>query len=304
MNAFTGRLLGGLVSLLPLLATCSHPGSAPREAPRGAFEAGRDFEPLQPPGALDWLAQRPEPGQTFEKFIQSKPNRPDERRNRIYLQPLGEFPPGAGPSFKKLREFTEAFFQMDVVVRPPLDLSGAGITSRRNPGMGHLQLRTGDLLGFLAKRLPADAYAMLGLTMEDLYPDENWNFVFGQASTRARVGIYSFARYDPLFYGEERTPDWQKILLRRSCKVLAHETAHMFGIHHCTAYYCLINGSNSLEEADQRPIDLCPIDLRKLHHSVGFDVIGRYEELGDFAEREGLKEEAAWFRRRIEHLGG
>ena len=299
MRASAGWLLGGLVSLLPLLAACSQ-----RVPPQGAFEPGQDFEPLSAPQEADWLAMHREPGQTFEQFVQVKPNRPDESRNRIYLQPLGEFPPGAGPSFQKLRELTKAFFQMDVVVRPPLDLSGAGITSRRNPLEGQLQLRTGDLMGFLGKRLPADAYALLGLTMEDLYPDEKWNFVFGQASTRARVGIYSFARYDPRFYGEERAPDWQKTALLRSCKVLAHEISHMFGIGHCTFYHCLINGSNSLEETDQHPLELCPIDLRKLHHSIGFDVIERYEQLRDFSEREGFEEEAAWFRRRIEHLGG
>jgi archaemetzincin len=289
----------GAVCLLSLLigAACARPSPPPE----GAFEAGEDFEPI-PAMAFDWLSIRPEPGQTFEKFVRAKPNRPDGRRNRIYLQPLGEFPPGAGPAFKKLREFTEAFFQMDVVIRPPLDLSGQGITSRKNWPMGHQQLRTGDLIGFLAKRLPADAYACLGLTMADLYPDESWNFVFGQASTRARVGVYSFARYDPQFYGKERPPDWQKRVLLRSCKVLAHETSHMFGIHHCTFYHCLINGSNSLEETDLHPLDLCPIDLRKLHHSLGFDVIDRYEDLRDFCEREGFEKEAAWFRRRIEHL--
>jgi archaemetzincin len=128
------------------------------------------------------------------------------------------------------------------------------------------------------------------------------HFVFGQASLERRVGIYSFARYDPRFYGEERPSDWQKTALRRSCKVLAHETAHMFGIHHCTFYRCLLNGSNSLEEADTRPLDLCPIDLHKLYSSIGFDVMDRYEALRDFTEREGFEEEAAWFRRRIERL--
>jgi len=289
----------GAVGLLSLLMACSRPSPPPK----GAFEPGQDFEPI-PRMAFDWLAIHREPGQTFEKFIRSKPNRPGWRRNRIYLQPLGVFSPGSGPSFQKLRELTEAFFQMDVVVRPPLDLSGAGLTTRKNWPMGHTQYRTGDLLGFLAKRVPADAYAMLGLTMEDLYPDESWNFVFGQASTRARVGVYSFARYDPGFYGEKRPSDWQKTALRRSCKVLAHETSHMFGIHHCTAYHCLMNGSNSLEETDLHPLDVCPVDLRKLHHSTGFDVIDRYEDLRDFSKREGFDKEAAWFQRRIEHLKG
>mgnify|MGYP000107882883 CR=1 FL=1 len=44
------------------------------------------------------------------------------------------------------------------------------------------------------------------VTMTDLYPSEDWNFVFGQASLRNRVGAYSFARYDPAFYGKERGP--------------------------------------------------------------------------------------------------
>jgi archaemetzincin len=290
----------GAISILSLLTVlaCSRPGPLPE----GAFEPGEPFEPLPAPTAFDWLSMHPEPGQTFEQFVQAKPNRPDRRRNRIYLQPLGELPPDAGLSFKKLQELAEAFFQMEVVVRPPLDLSRESIASRRNPALGHRQLRTGDLIALLKTRLPGDAYALLGLTLEDLYPDENWNFVFGQASTRDRVGVYSLSRYDPRFYGEERTSDWQKMVLRRSCKVLAHETSHMFGIHHCIFYNCLINGGNSLEEMDARPLDLCPIDLRKLHYSVGFDVMERYKQLHDFSEREGFLEEADWFRRRIEHL--
>jgi archaemetzincin len=287
----------GCAGLLVLLVACSRPSPPPP----GAFEPGRDFEPI-PRMSYDWLSIHQEPGQTFAQFVRAKPNRPGLRRHRIYLQPLGVFPPGAGPSFQKLRDLTEAFFQMDVVVRPPLPLEGAGLTTRKNWPMGHAQYRTGDLLRFLGQRIPGDAYAVLGLTMEDLYPDEQWNFVFGQASTRARVGIYSFARYDPRFYGEARPPGWQTMLLRRSCKVLAHETSHMFGIHHCTTFHCLMNGSNSLEETDQHPLELCPVDLRKLHHSIGFDVIGRFEDLRDFSKREGFDQEAAWYQRRIKHL--
>ena len=69
--------------------------------------------------------------------------------------------------------------------------------------------------------------------MEDLYPEPTWNFVFGQASLRERVAVFSFARYDPAFYGQKRTADHQTVLLHRSCKVLTHETAHMFGLKHC-----------------------------------------------------------------------
>ncbi|HEX7183223.1 MAG TPA: archaemetzincin [Thermoanaerobaculia bacterium] len=276
----------------------------PPEVLRRAFEPSGDFEPLPEPVFGDWLSIRPEPGQTFEQFVRSKPNRPDNRRDTLYLQPLGEFPPGDSPSLIRLKELAEAFFAMDVRVRPTLDLSEVPVAARQNPGTGQRQLRTGDVIGFLQKRLPKDAFAMLGVTMEDLYPGPEWNFVFGQASLRGRVGIYSFARYDPQFYGEPRTGDWRKLMMKRSCKVLAHETVHMFGIPHCTAFRCLINGSNSLEEADSRPLHLCPVDLRKLHRSIGFDVVERYRRLLEFSESEGFDDEARWLRRRIDHITG
>ena len=86
--------------------------------------------------------------------------------------------------------------------------------------------------------------------MDDLYPEPSWNFVFGQASLGERVGVYSFARYDPAFYGEKRGEDYEKVLLWRSCKVLVHETAHMFGLRHCIYFKCVLNGSNHLKESD------------------------------------------------------
>ena len=249
---------------------------------RSAFECLLDpkaFEPMPKPSPSDWLANHPEKGQTFEDFVRSRPNKPDSLHRVIYLQPLGSFE--LGP----LREFTEAFFMMPVVVRPPLDLKIAGITSRKNPYTGHQQLLTTDILTFLQQRLPADAFCMLGITTVDLYPDPAWNFVFGQASLRERVGVYSFARYEGS--------------ARRSCKVIAHETSHMFGIEHCIFYRCVLNGSNHLAEADARPMHLCPIDLRKLQWSVGFDPVERYRRLRAVTERAGFIDEARWYDREI-----
>src|SRR5712692_3249149 len=90
---------------------------------RCALDA-RAFEPIHAPGPNDWLANHAEPGQTFDDFVRSHPNRPTAQRRTIYLQPLGTFE--LGP----LKEFTEAFFMIPVVVRPPLDLTTAPITSR------------------------------------------------------------------------------------------------------------------------------------------------------------------------------
>ncbi|HVP11904.1 MAG TPA: archaemetzincin [Phycisphaerae bacterium] len=188
---------------------------------------------------------------------------------------------------------------MDVQVLPALSLTDAAITGRRNAATGKPQLLTGDILALLKRKLPDDAFALLGITMTDLYPQESWNFVFGQASLRDRVGVYSFARYDPRFYGDKLPKDWQTLMLRRSCKVLAHETAHMFGIEHCIYYRCLMNGSNHLGESDARPLHLCPVDLRKLQQSVGFDVVERYRRLRDFCKDAGFEDEAGWLTKRL-----
>jgi archaemetzincin len=268
-----------------------------------ALEPGTDFRPIPKPGPHDWLANHEESGQTFQQFVRSRPNVPDDVRTRIYLQPLGEFPAGKSPPLERLVQFAEVFFAMDVAILPMAEFAAGEITTRANPYSGQVQLLTGDILAFLRRHVPADAYCVLGITVYDLYPDPSWNFVFGQASLREPIGVYSFARYDPGFYGEQ-VEDAEKLMLRRSCKVLAHETAHMFGIEHCIFFHCLMNGSNHLEESDARPLHLCPVDLRKLHFSVGFDVLDRYRRLHDFCAAVGFDDEARWLAERRERVGG
>jgi archaemetzincin len=282
--------IGPVEGLSPLLKKALDPAGA--------------FEPLPAPGPQDWLAAHPEPGQTFAQFVQAKPNRPDQKRKVIYLQPLSEFRRGEAPPVDLLQEYAAAYFTLEVRVLPPLGLAGQEITTRRNPTTGNRQLLTGDILAALKKRIPDDAFCLLGITMEDLYPAPSWNFVFGEASLRERVGVYSFARYDPAFYGAARGPDHDKTLLRRSCKVLVHETGHMFGLLHCVYFRCVFNGSNHLDESDARPQHECPVDLHKLQYSIGFDVARRYAALLRFYRRVGFDDEAAWTKARLERLVG
>src|SRR5207248_9280558 len=106
-------------------------------------------------------------------------------------------------------------------------------------------------------------------------------------------------RYDPAFYGQADTSDYRTMMLRRSCKVLAHETGHMFGLAHCIYFNCLMNGSNHLAESDRRPLHLCPVCLRKLQWSVGFDVLKRYGALERVTPADGFTDEAGWLGRGI-----
>ena len=47
---------------------------------------------------------------------------------------------------------------------------------------------------------------------------------------------------------------------------------------------------------------LCPVCLRKLHHSVGFNVIARYEGLNKEYVRLGINDESEWLEKRLKFL--
>jgi archaemetzincin len=198
----------------------------------------------------------------------------DRTHNKIYLQPVGRFLKDQSPALERLQEYAAAYFAMDVEILPPQTIDAFDLTTRIKPHTQKRQILTQDVLTFLKRKLPANAFCLLAVTMEDLYPEPSWNFVFGQASLRERVGVFSFARYDPAFYGEPRGRDYPGVLLRRSCKVLVHETAHMFSLAHCIFFRCILNGSNHLQESDSRPLSLCPVCLRKIQFSIGFDAAG------------------------------
>ncbi len=268
--------------------------------PGWAVDRWQDFGPLPTPRPNDWLSVHRETGQTFESFVGSRPNRPDRVRSTLVLQPLGGFAVDGAPAPEVLRRFAAVFFGLDAQVFPPIDLRHVEIRSRREPALRQRQLLTGDLLDLLRANLPDHAFSFIGITMEDLYPAPDWNYVFGQASLRDRVAVYSFVRYLPAFWGE--SDDDPELVLRRSCRVLAHETAHAFGILHCVEHLCLMNGSNHLEESDTRPLRLCPQDLRKLQWSVGFDVVDRYRRLVGLYRELGLDDEAQWIERRLTHI--
>jgi archaemetzincin len=271
---------------------------------RRALDPGESFLPIPKPGPSDWLATQKEEGQTFEEFLASRPNRPDAKQSKIYLQPLGEFDPLISPDLNDLKAIAQAYFQMEISLLPGVPLAAGQLTNRKHPQTRQTQFLTGDILQMLRQQLPPDAYCLLGITMQDLYPEDSWNFVFGQASLRNRVGVYSFARYDPGFQGRERQDSDKELILKRSCGVLVHETGHMFGIKHCIHFQCVMNGSNHLEESDSRDLYLCPVCLRKLGWSTAFDVVKRYRELQSLYQKHGLKEDAKWVKDRLEWIEG
>ncbi len=270
--------LGDLSDLQPAVrrAFASHP---------------EDFASLPEPGPNDWLAVHPEPPQSVGHYWVAEPNKPgDEGRDVLYVLPLGEV-----PDAEALRSFASDFFTLKVVVLPGLDLGTLEVTRRDNGGVE--QMLAPEVLAVLKARLPADAYAMIGLTMVDLYPGEDWNYVFGYASTRERTGVFSLARYDDATGAGD--PSEMKM---RAFKILAHEFGHMFGLAHCVHHACLMNGVNHRDELDRSPLNLCPVCLRKLHLLLGFDPAERYDALRGHYETHGFGEAEAFVARRLQWI--
>ena len=270
---------------------------------RKAFDPSDSaFDPIPNPGPSDWLANHHEQGQSYQRYLRSHPNRPDRVRSKIYLQPIGDIDLSDGPSLDSVADYARAFFAMPVETLPTVSDKELPVAERMN--RGKRQLLSTDILHWLQPRVPQDAYCLLAVTMIDLYPDPEWNYVFGQASLRERVGVYSFVRYSPKFWGQQPDPKSDSLMLQRSCRVLTHETGHMFGIKHCVHFHCVMNGSNHLDESDSQPLHLCPVCLRKLHSAIGFEISDRYQQLKTFSESQTWDDEATWLADRIDRIAG
>jgi archaemetzincin len=297
----TRRTRLGIVTVL-LLSLASPIFCAPNAAKALVFATSddSDFAPMPKPGPSDWIAVHKEPAQSFQEYVRSNPLRPAKPRTVLVLVPIGPFEGDRNQLLARADDFAHIFFQLEVRTEESIPLPTDKGVSRTNPYTAKPQyLTTHILFNILQPRLPKDAFASLGITMSDLYPDPEWNFVFGQASFKDRVGVYSLVRFTPEFSGMKRTPETDVLLLLRTCKVLAHETGHMFGLAHCTAYSCCMNGSNSLDESDRQPLFYCPVCLKKLQWNVGFDVLARYQAMHDFCVANDLKPEADWLATRI-----
>ncbi|PKK90334.1 MAG: hypothetical protein CVV64_10235 [Candidatus Wallbacteria bacterium HGW-Wallbacteria-1] len=264
-----------------------------------AFKPDPLFAPFPESVPGDWISTHPEPGQTFDQFVSGNWNRHGENgKDKLHIIPMGALRAGWKATLEPVREFVEAFFNMPLVIDRPLTDPERIFTSRINVNTNFPQLLTTDILKFLMENLSSDSYCTIAVTMLDLYPDDSWNFVFGQASLVGRVGVFSLFRYDPSFYGVN-SDNAEKIIFRRTLQVLFHEMVHMFGVYHCVHFNCLMNGSNSMEETDSQPLFLCPVCLRKLHHLAKFNPETRYEKLKNLYEKSGLTEEAQWLEKRI-----
>ncbi|HEY2866631.1 MAG TPA: archaemetzincin [Pyrinomonadaceae bacterium] len=248
------------------------------------------FEHLGQPGPTDWLATFHEPGQTFAEYLKSNPTVPTPERHTIYVLPLGKFKPEQSKAITITAGYLAAFYGLPVKQLPqqpimrPLPVKD----SRTNQISHKTQIRTGYILdNILRPQLPTDAAALIAFTNEDLYPDESMSYVFGQASMENRVGVWSLYRLHD-------NADFHTFLLR-TIKIATHETGHIFSMHHCIAWSCVMSGTNHLGETDSHPIDACPECMAKVCWLSRVSPADRYMKLAAFCRANGLQKEAADF---------
>jgi archaemetzincin len=310
-NSSQYRLAAGVVTVLGIVAAlgaCMERGSVPPPSPReqttgsggpsgqGLAELRAMSQRLRPlqlplgePQPGEWLAEHPEDGQTFEEWLASSPTTARGSRRVIYVLPLGDMSPAQRKLVDDSADYLRRFFQLRVETLEPISEDEIPADHKRDWTLG-LQLHSVYILDeVLYPRVPKDAAALIALTAIDLYPQESWNFVFGQASLNRRVGVWSMARNgDP-----ERN---YRQVLERTLNTATHETGHMFSIEHCTAYLCNLCGSNSMAESDRHPLQLCAECLPKLLHATGAEPQRRFEALIEFCEERGLEEAAKRWR--------
>ena len=276
--------------------------------PYSAKSLRKTIKALQPlhkklakPKVGDWLERFKEPGQTFEQYLKCRPVTPNKKRKTIYILPIGKFTKTEKKVLWQTAGFMKLYYCVPVKVLVPIaDKLIPARARRTHPSWGVKQFLSTYILDQILKpRLPKDALALFGITATDLWPGEGWNFVYGQASLRGRVGVQSIYRNGKPDAG----PKAYRLFLRRTLKTSTHEMGHMLSMQHCIAYECNMCGSNHREESDRHPLWMCPQCLAKLCWAASVDPKTRFKNLAKFYKKYKFKTELDLCKKSLQTLG-
>ena len=287
------RIGASVVLCYICLLSLSFNAAVSMAAPMSFNELKSIAQPFPQPQPGSWQYEQKEPGQTFSQYKAGRPAVATAKRRVIYVQILGRMSDSQKAVVDKTVEYLGLFYGLKTQTLPPLDASVVPISARRIHPMGQRQFNATYICEkVLLPRCPADAAAYIAFTADDLFPAPEWNFCFGYALYKQRVGVWSLARN-----GNLNNPDEVLTVLRRTLRIASHEVGHMFSMRHCIAYKCNMNGVNSLEEADATPLYLCPECLRKLNYATKVNYVARWRKLEKFYSDNGLDDEARFMQK-------
>jgi hypothetical protein len=182
----------------------------------------------------DWLAQYVETEQSFARWFREFGQRAEQLKDKkIYLRMMyvsGEDTrKQEDEMLEKIKEFVSIYYLgLEVEILPAISMDKSGssfsITYEKRTRGGNKtkkirqlawrkchpwyeheitpknrQFEVGSLLDTLYDLKPKDAFAVIGLTNEDLYAGRSDHFTAGMAAGGSGVAVFSLARYNPNF---------------------------------------------------------------------------------------------------------
>jgi archaemetzincin len=261
--------------------------------------------PLPKPMRGDWLACQTETGQSFRGYTRGNPPTVAAMYSKSGAERIALCALGTGISdsmLSRLVKYVEAFYGITVtVMQAPIEaaLANGTVRSRIHPETGKRQLWACDAQAFVKQSVESRRFLPLctmGITMEDLTKDENWNFIYGLASLSDWMGVFSLHRFSPEFNHEPVASEAEAdaIILRRACKVVCHELGHIFGLKHCINHHCLMNEANHLGELNRQRMVECPCCTKKLSYTFRWDLAARYTAIRNASAELGFDDVVSW----------
>ncbi|HLY74019.1 MAG TPA: archaemetzincin [Planctomycetota bacterium] len=235
-------------------------------------------ERLPAPRRGEWRSVVREPEQSFEDYVRDCANRKSSIQSELVILPLGGVSFRWGPMLELLREYGAMFFGVEARVATDRELPDRAHVSPRD------QHNSSMILDELAAHVTDPALITVAITDADLF-SRGKKYVFGEGNLERRVGICSLARL--------RSSD-ELLVRRRALRLMSHEAGHILSITHCLRSRCLMQGANTLEEADRHPLEPCPEDLRKIQWNTGVNLVQRGAKLRVFHDRMGWSGESGF----------